>query len=127
MKYVRKLCHGETGFSLIELLVVIAIMGSLAVIAGVNAGKYIGHGKTQAYATELHDIRTVLSAMIHDSSAGMLDSAQSNITDMDLVTADSGAEVLSNYLKNLDSNGNVLTGCTYTFTINGTVTQASTP
>ena len=65
--------------------------------------------------------------MLSDSSADTLDSAQSNISDMDLVTADSGSKVLSSYLKKLDANGNVLTGCTYDFSVNGTVTQASTP
>ena len=127
MKYVRKLCHSEKGFTLVEILVVVSIMAALAVVVGVNIGKYIGQGETEAYATELQNMRTAVSAMIHESSTGQLDSAQTDITDMDLVTADSGALVLSNYLKILDSNGNILTGCTYSFTVDGTVTQASTP
>ena len=127
MKYVRKLCHSEKGFTLVEILVVVSIMAALAVVVGVNIGKYIGQGETEAYAIELQNIQTAVSAMLQESSTDQLDSAQTDITDMDLVTADSGALVLSNYLKILDSNGNILTGCTYSFTVDGTVTQASTP
>ena len=85
--------------------------------------KYIGQGKTESYATELQNIQTAVGAMLHDSSAGQLDSAQIDIQDMDLVTADSGALVLSNYLKILSEDGMVLTGCDYSFTVNGTATQ----
>ena len=127
MKHIRKLYHGEKGFTLVEILVVVVILAALSVVVGVNFGKYIGQGKTEAYATELQDIQTAVAAMLHESSAGQLDSAQSNISDMDLVTADSGAELLSSYLRILDSNGNVPTGCTYDFTVYGGVTQASTP
>ncbi|MFC1942239.1 prepilin-type N-terminal cleavage/methylation domain-containing protein [Chloroflexota bacterium] len=126
-KCIAKLFYGKAGFSVIELLVVIAVLGALAAVAGVNIGKYIGQGKTEAYATELQDILPAVAAMLHDSSAGQLDSNQININDMDLVTADSGSLVLSNYLERLDENGVVPSGCRYSFTVNGTVTQISTP
>ena len=123
MKYIKKLHHGEKGFTIIEILMVVAILGVLAVVAGVNFGKYIGTGKTEAYEVELQDIRVAVAAMLTDSSAGVLDSAQSAIDDMDLVTADSGTKILSSYLNKLDEDNKVLTGCDYSFTINGTVTQ----
>jgi len=119
--------YNQTGFTLVEVLVVVAILGVLVAVAGVGFGKYIGTGQSEAQETELQNIQTAVSAMLHDSEAGKLDSAYSDISDMDLVTADSGAYLLSSYLKNLDSDGNVLTGCTYNFTVDGEVTQASTP
>ena len=120
---MKKIMRNSRGFTIVEILVVVAILGVLSVVVGVNIGKYMGQGKTEAYATELHDIRTAVAAMLIDSSAGQLDSAHNDINDMDLVTADSGALVLSNYLKNLGEDGMILTGCDYSFTINGTVTQ----
>ena len=96
---------------------------SAGLSSNVNFGKYMGQGKTEAYATELHDIQTAVSAMLHESPTGQLDSTHNDIYDMDLVTADSGAKVLSSYLNNLDENNEVLTRCTYSFTVNGTVTQ----
>ena len=127
MKYIKKLHHGEKGFTIIEILMVVAILGVLAVVAGVNFGKYIGTGKTEAYEVELQDIRVAVAAMLTESSAGVLDSAQSDIDDMDLVTADSGTKILSSYLNKLDKDNEVLTGCDYNFTINGTVTQIPPP
>ena len=127
MKYIKKLYHGKKGFTIIEILMVVAILGVLALVAGVNFGKYIGQGKTEAYAIELKDIQLAVTSMLSDSSVNQLDSAQNSISDMDLVTSDSGARVLSSYLNKLGENGMVLTGCTYSFTVNGTVTQASTP
>ena len=50
-----------------------------------------------------------------------------DISDMDLVTADTGAEVLSSYMTGLNADGTVKTGCTYDFAVDGTVVQASTP
>ena len=113
----------ESGFTLIELLVVVAILGAIAAVAGLSIGSYVNHSKTIAYENELSSVRTALRVMIVDSEAGELDTARSDISDMDLVTADSGAEVLSSYMVGLDSDGAVKLGCTYSFTISGTVTQ----
>ena len=113
----------ESGFTLIELLVVVAILGAIAAVAGLSVGSYVNHSKTIAYENELSSVRTALKVMIVDSEAGELDTARSDISDMDLVTADSGAEVLSSYMVGLDSDGAVKLGCTYSFTISGTVTQ----
>ncbi|MFC1961568.1 type II secretion system protein [Chloroflexota bacterium] len=128
MKHSSKLSRTETGFTIVEILVVVAILAIIAVIVGVNAGKYIGRGETEAYAMELQNIQIAVTAMLHDSSARQLDSARTNIHDMDRVTADSGSLVLSNYLQNLvNEDGLVPTGCQYSFTVDGTVTQVFTP
>ena len=115
----------ESGFTLIELLVVVAILGAIAAMASLSVGSYVNKSKTIAYENELSSVRTALQVMIVDSEAGELDTARSDISDMDLVTADSGAEVLSSYMVGLDSDGAVKLGCTYSFTISGTVTQTT--
>ena len=115
----------ESGFTLIELLVVVAILGAIAAVAGLSIGSYVNHSKTIAYENELSSVRTALRVMIVDSEAGELDTARSDISDMDLVTADSGAKVLSSYMVGLDSDGAVKLGPTYSFTISGTVIQTT--
>ena len=126
-KYIRKPGYSEQGMTLVGLLVTVAILSVLAAAIGLNFGKYIDQGQTESYATEHKDIQTAVAAMLYESSTKQLDSAQTNISDMDLVTADSGALLLSSYLRGLNEDGMVATGCTYDFTVNGTVIQASTP
>ena len=106
-------------------LVVVAILGVLAAVAVPNVGKFIGKGKTEAWQTELHNIQTATMAMLADSTAGVLDAASSNITDLDTVTADTGAVLLSSYVTGLNADGTVKTGCSYAFTVDGTVTQTT--
>ncbi|MFC1961874.1 type II secretion system protein [Chloroflexota bacterium] len=120
---IKKLFRKKAGFTIIEVLVVVAILAILAVVVGVNFGKYIGQSKDEAYATEVQNIQIAVGAMIQESSAGQLDSAQSGINDADLVTADSGALVLTDYLKRIGEDGLIKTGCAYSFAIDGRVTQ----
>ena len=128
-KLFRQFRHGEKGFTLIELLVVVAILGVLAAVAVPNVGKFIGTGKTQAYETELHNIQTATMAMLADSTSGNVTGGVGSATaDMDDITTDSGAKVLSTYLTGLNSDGTVKsTGVTYTFAADGTVTQTIAP
>jgi type IV pilus assembly protein PilA len=60
--------YGNKGFTLIELLVVIAILGTLAAVVILNVTKYIGAGKSEAAATELHNVQTAVAAYMYDVS-----------------------------------------------------------
>jgi len=123
MRIFRVASHNENGFTLIELLVVVAILGAIAAVVSISVGSYVNQSKTIAYENELSSVRTAVKVMIIDSEAGELDSALSDISDMDLVIADSGAKVLSSYMVGLDSDGAVKLGCSYSFTVQGVVTQ----
>lgn len=83
------------------------------------------------FEKELHNIQTAVMAMLADSNKGILDNSRTGINDLDLVTTDSGALVLSNYLTGLNADGTVKSGCKYDFAKDGTVTQripnATTP
>lgn len=119
--------RGERGFTLIELLVVVAILGVLAAVAIPNVGKFIGKGKSQADATELQDVQTSLTAMMADYHVSLLDNSYTNVSDMKLVTVDSGAANLAEYMTGLSANGSVKTGCTYTISQDGGIVTQTTP
>jgi hypothetical protein len=84
-----------------------------------------GRGIDEMHETELHNIQTAVMAMLADSKAGILDSVRTNVTDMDIITTDGGTMVLSNYMTGLNPDGTVKSGCIYSFTIDGTVTQTT--
>jgi len=137
-KFLKHFRYGQKGFTLIELLVVIAILGVIAAVVVPNVGKFIGRGKTESYETELHNIQTSLMAMMTDSASGELDADYLTATpDMATVKATSpgaaaaGDLLLSTYITGLGDDPTTTdveptcckTGCAYTFTKTGTVTQ----
>ena len=124
-KLLKSFHCGQRGFTLIELLVVVAILGVLAAVVVPNVGSFIQRGKTESYATELHNIQTSTMALLADSTAGVLDGTVASTADMDNVTADTGAVVLSTYVTGLNTDGTVKSGCTYAFATDGTVTQTT--
>jgi prepilin-type N-terminal cleavage/methylation domain-containing protein len=135
-RFLKHFRYGQKGFTLIELLVVIGILGAIAAVVVPNVGSFIGRGKTEAQATELHNIQTSVMAMLVDSDNGELDAAipiDTPTNDMSTVTAsktDTSTTpptdvtlILSDYLTGLDPDNTVKTGCTYAFELDGTVTQ----
>jgi type IV pilus assembly protein PilA len=127
-KFFKHFRYGQKGFTLIELLVVVAILGVLAAVAVPNVGKFIGRGKTEAAATELHNIQTAVMAMLADSTAGTMAPVTIPTNDMKTFkTTDLPALVLTAYLTGLDANGLAKSGRTYTVLDDGTVTQTPLP
>jgi len=134
---MKQFHYGEKGFTLIELLVVIAILGVVAAVAVPNVGKFIGRGKAEAYATELHNVQTSAMAMLADSETALLDATDAAVNadptaatatkDMDNIkTTDTTPRVLSSYMTGLDPTTNeVKTGCSYRFGTDGTVLQTT--
>ena len=126
-KLAKQVQYDEKGFTLIELLVVVAILGVLAAVAVPNLGRFMSTGKSESYATELHNIQTATLAMLADSLAGELDQAYTTATgDMSTICADDGALTLNNYLTRLDGTV-VRSGCTYTFSQDGKVVTQYPP
>jgi prepilin-type N-terminal cleavage/methylation domain-containing protein len=122
-KILWKLRKTETGFTLIELLIVMAILGILAGVAIPMIVSFADKGRPETAQTELQNIRVAVAAMLVESDTKELTPA-SDVSDMDaVVTTDTPALILSDYLIQLNPDGTIKTELTYSFAANGTVTQ----
>ena len=138
-KFLKHFRYGQKGFTLIELLVVIGILGAIAAIVVPNVGQFIGRGKSESYATELHNIETSVMALLVDDADSTLDDVAlgASITDMSQITGSNLAGdplLLSDYCTGLGDDpattGTTETtcvklGCSYAFTVDGHVTQTT--
>ena len=135
-RFLKHFRYGQKGFTLIELLVVIGILGAIAAIVVPNVGQFIGRGKQESYATELHNIETAVMALLVDDADSKLDDVAlgASVTDMWLITGKDLAGTplrLSDYCTGLGDDPAtpepettcVKLGCSYTFTEDGHVTQ----
>jgi len=64
--------NGETGFTLIEVLVVVAILGILAGVVIPSVGLYTSVADEESGGTELHNVRTAITAMLSDARTGTI-------------------------------------------------------
>jgi type II secretory pathway pseudopilin PulG len=106
----------------LEAFVVIAILGTLSAIAIPQISHLVNEGKTESYESELHNIQTAVTEMLSDSMTGILRPVGPTADMSQVQTTDTPPLVLTNYLTRLGENS-IKSGCTYTFTAHGKVTQ----
>ena len=124
VKSTSKQFHcSEKGFTLIELLVVIAIVGFLTAVAVLNYGQFVNKSRAESHEVELKNVQTAVKAMLAYNKENRLDAAVEPTDDMTEVTVGDGVYSLDEYLTGLDASGKIKSGCTYTFAIDGIVTQ----
>ena len=140
-RFLKHFRYGQKGFTLIELLVVIGILGAIAAIVVPNVGQFIGRGKEESYATELHNIETAVMAMLVDDANSELDDPlpidpTTNMHDITGTNLAGEKIFLNDYVAGLAADDPTTTlveeanppvyvklGCKYIFTKDGTVTQ----
>ena len=110
-----------TGFFL-EIFIIVTVLATLATAAIPQVVRMIGKAEAGSQDTEFHNIQTAVVEMLYDSSTGTLE-AMGPTADMSKVrTSDSPPLLLTDYLHGLEA-GSLKLGCSYVFTVDGTVMQ----
>lgn len=113
------------GFFL-ETVVVVALLSILSAVAIPNVGQMIQKGKTGSYESEWRHVQTAVTGMLTESADGTLEPVGPTADMSRVRTRDIPPLVLASYMHGLDG-ALVRSGCIYTFSANGTVTQIPPP
>lgn len=113
----KKLVKGEGGFTLIELLVTIAILGVLFGIVTLTLSGIGSNAQTTVCAAELGVVQSAVDIYMANNN---LSSITARGTAAEITSSDGDAP-FNIYLRSMPTEG------TYTWTADGTVTQAACP
>lgn len=123
MYKIQRPKNKKNGFTLIEVLVVVAILGILAGVVIPSVGLYTSAADDESGMTELHNVRTALTAMLSDARIGTITNpimvATNDLSGCSTVT-NGFTYPLSDYLTGADDMA-----YQYTISALGTVSQTS--
>jgi len=100
-----QLVEGERGFSLVDTLVTVGILGIISAVAIVNLVRFTDSGEVEAAETELHNIQTVVSAMMVDNYISTLPNPVTTPTN-DMGAFPDETSIAGSTAKQRDPNGN---------------------
>ncbi len=110
-----------TGFFL-ETLIIVAVLGALLTVAIPQVARMIGKAEAGSQDAELRNIQTAVVEMLYDSPSGTLEAVGPTADISKVCTSDSPPLLLTDYLHGLE-DGLLQSGCSYIFTVDGTVKQ----